>query len=213
MIGIFEMGNDILHMQRHERTHLTEHPFAILAAMVARGRGDARDAEEVRVHLVGHVALFRAATGDFAGARATLARISDLLDLPSTEPRWTRPGAPTIAGVITALERDRAFHTRGVIYGALDAAIERASRWRGGPPGGVGCRRAAARGPPGARDRRAVADDGNVRGPEVSLTGGRMRRSGQRTQWILGASPALTEPSRPPYDRAPPDRPPDPRRK
>jgi hypothetical protein len=121
--GVFEMGNDIAHMQRHERTHLQEHPYAIFAALVAAGRGDARDAEEVRVHLVGHVALFLAATGDAAGARAALARLADLPDRPSQEPRWVRPGIGALTAGVEALARERPFAMKGVVHGVLDAAL------------------------------------------------------------------------------------------
>jgi hypothetical protein len=121
--GVFEMGNDIAHMQSHERTHLQEHPYAIFAALVAAGRGDARDAEEVRVHLVGHVALFLAATGDAAGARAALARLADLPDRPSQEPRWVRPGIGALTAGVEALARERPFAMKGVVHGVLDAAL------------------------------------------------------------------------------------------
>ncbi|APR78203.1 Hypothetical protein A7982_03550 [Minicystis rosea] len=125
-IGVSEMGNDIAHMQRYERRHLDEHPWAIFASMLAKGRSDARDAEEVRVHVAGHVALFLAATGDDDGARAALARIADIADLPLQEPRWVRPGAGAIGAVIGALAKERPFRLKGVLHGALDETIGRA---------------------------------------------------------------------------------------
>ena len=130
--GLYDMGNDIAHMEHYERTHLWEHPFALYAAMVQAGRGDDRDGDDVRVHVVGHAALFLAATGDAPGARALLRRIADVPDARPSPPYWTRPRVRDVTANVNELSREQPFRMQGILYGALDAAL---ARQRSGAPG------------------------------------------------------------------------------
>ncbi len=122
----YDMGNDVLHMEHYERTHLTDHPWAIYQAMVVKGRGDAHDPDDVRVHLVGHAALFLAATGDMAGARAMVLGLSGVPDQPPAPPLWWRPRVRDVEANVEELSYEAPFHMKGVLYGALDAALGRA---------------------------------------------------------------------------------------
>jgi hypothetical protein len=97
----------------YSRKLLPDHPWALYASMIAAGRGDARDPRATRLHLVGHTALFLAATGDAEGARRAMARVADV-------------ESPPLRAVLAALEHEPPARIGGAFYDALEAAVARA---------------------------------------------------------------------------------------